>query len=107
MAATVGVPARYPTFGEDELPHPHPLGAKGAGTALQIELPHSAKRVVVSVFQFVPPGIESLEPGHQSLVVMTAVPGMEIFKDQVLAGIVHNVSDGGKLDARHDIFVIP
>src|SRR5262249_40944689 len=91
----------------NELPHPHPLGAKSTSAALQVQFPHAAKRVVVSVFQFVPPCIEPLEPRHQSLVVMTAMPSMEIFKDQVLADTVHDICESGKLHPRHDVLIVP
>ena len=65
MAAAVGVPAWYSALRENKLPHPHSLSAKSTSAALQVQFPHAAKRVVVFVFQFIPPGIEPLEPRHQ------------------------------------------
>ena len=107
LAATVGVSAGYSAFGEDKLPHTHPLCTKSTGAALQIQFPHPTKSLTVPVFQPVPSGVETLEPGHQRPVIVTAVPGVEIFKDEVLSDATDNVADGRKLHARHDVFVVP
>ena len=74
---------------------------------MHIELLHAVESIVVALLDMIPGCIEQLEPRHQSLIVMRALPRSKFSRIKSGAVLPMILATVANFTPREDVFIVP